>query len=114
MMTILAMPSYKYRAKVLRVIDGDTFVAQVDLGFNVHIVETFRLMGADAPEMRGDDAPKGKVAADYVRTVVEGREVVVETHKTGKYGRWLAKVTLQDGTDLGSMLIAKGLVRPLL
>jgi hypothetical protein len=46
-------PSYVYRAEAVRVIDGDTFVADVDLGFYVHVLVHVRLQGIDTPE-RGE------------------------------------------------------------
>ncbi|HHN73390.1 MAG TPA: thermonuclease family protein, partial [Thermopetrobacter sp.] len=44
------VPAYRYRLRVLRVIDGDTLVARVDLGFETHVVVRLRLAGIDAPE----------------------------------------------------------------
>ena len=41
-----------YRAKVLRIIDGDTVVVCIDKGMNAFAVEKVRLAGIDAPEMR--------------------------------------------------------------
>ena len=44
---------YNYPCKVVRVIDGDTAVLEVNLGFNIRFTETFRLLGINAPEKRG-------------------------------------------------------------
>jgi len=40
-----------YMARIRRVVDGDTLVVMVDLGFGVEIAETLRLRGIDAPEL---------------------------------------------------------------
>lgn len=48
--TAPAGPVYVYRAVALRVIDGDTFVARVDLGFEVDRRIHVRLRGINAPE----------------------------------------------------------------
>ncbi|GAG20500.1 unnamed protein product, partial [marine sediment metagenome] len=44
---------YTYRAKLDRVVDGDTVDLFVDLGFNICIKDRFRLLGIDTPELRG-------------------------------------------------------------
>jgi len=43
---------YRYQAKLIRVVDGDTVDAEIDLGFNIYIRERIRLMGIDTPETR--------------------------------------------------------------
>lgn len=43
---------YTYRAKLIRVIDGDTIDAIIDLGFDVWVKKRIRLNGIDAPETR--------------------------------------------------------------
>ena len=46
---------YEYEMKVLRVVDGDTVDAQIDLGFKVHHNIRVRLYGINAPESRTRD-----------------------------------------------------------
>ena len=41
----------EYTASLIRVIDGDTVVVQIDLGFGVSIVRHVRLIGVNCPEM---------------------------------------------------------------
>jgi hypothetical protein len=41
-----------YQAKIVEVIDGDTFDLMIDLGFNNFTKQRMRLYGIDAPEMR--------------------------------------------------------------
>ena len=44
---------YEYRAKILRVVDGDTVDVDIDLGFGVWMhKERVRMMGIDTPESR--------------------------------------------------------------
>ena len=43
---------YNYKAKLLRVVDGDTVDAEIDLGFKIFIKDRIRLMGIDTPESR--------------------------------------------------------------
>jgi len=47
---------YEYHAKVINVIDGDTIVVDIDLGFNVVLSnQSVRLLGVDTPESRTSD-----------------------------------------------------------
>jgi len=46
----------EYRAKVLKVIDGDTVDVDIDLGFGIILTdERVRIMGIDTPESRTSD-----------------------------------------------------------
>jgi micrococcal nuclease len=40
---------YQYKIKVLRVVDGDTIEASIDLGFNIFFKQFIRLTNIDAP-----------------------------------------------------------------
>ena len=46
---------YEYKAKLDRVIDGDTVDAMIDLGFDTWVHKRIRLEGIDAPETRTRD-----------------------------------------------------------
>jgi len=43
--------SYRYRAELDRVVDGDTLDVVIDLGFYIRIKERIRLEGVDTPEL---------------------------------------------------------------
>ena len=43
---------YEYKAKLIRVVDGDTIDAEIDLGFKIFIKERIRFAGIDTPESR--------------------------------------------------------------
>ena len=64
-------PAYIYKAKLHRVIDGDTYELMVDLGFRVMSRLTVRLNGYSCPELR---EPKGKEAARSVIVWRHGRK----------------------------------------
>lgn len=91
-------PNYIYRAKVRRVVDGDTVDVDIDLGFRTWIKGLrLRLHGLDAPEVRGDERDAGIVSKAFLVDLIGDREVVVETFKdrTGKYGRMIAIIHLE-------------------
>ena len=46
---------YTYKAKLDRVVDGDTVDAHIDLGFDITIHKRIRLAGIDTPESRTRD-----------------------------------------------------------
>ena len=85
---------HTYRAKVKRVVDGDTVDFDVDLGFHIGISIRTRLLGVDTPERGHQDFAKAtNVLIDLLstRTNEEGY-IMIKTEKTGKYGRWLVDI----------------------
>ena len=44
-------PCYRYRARLERVVDGDTIDVLIELGFYVTLRERVRLEGIDTPEI---------------------------------------------------------------
>jgi micrococcal nuclease len=86
---------YEYRARVKRVVDGDTIDFVVDLGFSIHITIRTRLLGVDTPERGHEDWGKATAKCrDYLSVVTdEDGYVRIKTGKTGKYGRWLVEIS---------------------
>ena len=101
---------YHYKAKILRVVDGDTVDAIVDLGCHVQITERLRLLGVDAPEKRKPTKEAGDAATDYLRELIEGKQVAIKTEldKSGKYGRLLATIYLDDGKNVNDLMVTSG------
>lgn len=88
---------YEYRARILTVLDGDTVRAEVDLGCDVKIRLTIRLLGIDAPEL---PTVEGKAAREHLSTLIPSDSVVtLQTAKDRreKYGRYLG--TLRDPAE---------------
>ena len=46
---------YTYKAKLDRVIDGDTIDVNIDLGFDIQIKKRVRFVGINTPESRTRD-----------------------------------------------------------
>lgn len=101
---------YEYKAKIIKVYDGDTVTAVIDLGFNVSITEKVRLYGLDAPEVRGDERPDGLISRDRLRDRILDQDVIIKTQKDkkGKYGRYIAEIYLED-ENINEWLITEGL-----
>lgn len=90
---------YEYRASVLKVVDGDTIHAELDLGIDVRITLKLRLAGIDAPEMRTAEGPPARQhLVDLLgwpnAGTPGGNQITVRTIKDSqeKYGRYLAFV----------------------
>ena len=109
------MERYCYSAKIIRCVDGDTIDVNISLGCNVHIKERCRLFGIDTPETFGvkkgsDEYKAGIIAKEWLQNKIEGKEVMVRTHKDkkGKYGRYLVEVFCGD-ESISETMIEKGL-----
>ena len=95
---------YKYRAKVLRIIDGDTMDVDLDLGFDVVLAkQRVRLYGIDTPESRTRDKVEkkfGLLSKDFVKERCPvGSKVIIGTHvgdERGKFGLILGEVFAID------------------
>ena len=92
---------YQYKAKLIRVVDGDTVDAMIDCGFSVFRKERIRLRGINAPESRTRDKEEKKLGlaakARLKELIKEGKnEFMVKTSidKKGKYGRLLGELFL--------------------
>jgi micrococcal nuclease len=110
---------YEYRATVDRWVDGDTVDLIVDLGFTVHMRTRFRLLGVDTPEVnRIASREAGLAATAFAESLAPaGSTVIVESKKTGKYGRWLGLIFPLDEEgnrreSVNASLLAAGHARP--
>ena len=91
---------FLYNARVSDIVDGDTIVIDIDLGFSIwQLNTTIRLAGIDAPESRTKDLVEkvfGKAATSYIERFVEqcSSQIIVKTilDKDDKFGRVLGIV----------------------
>jgi endonuclease YncB( thermonuclease family) len=82
--------NYLYKAKIIDVVDGDTLVLNIDLGFEVNKEQRIRLAQIDAAEIKTDD---GRKAAKYLRDLAMSLEfVVIRTNKVDIFGRYIGDV----------------------
>ena len=90
---------YEYKIKeVVKVVDGDTVDAQIDLGFKVHHNIRVRLYGINAPESRTRDLEekaRGKAATARLQELLDTADrIILKSHGVGKFGRCLGEITL--------------------
>lgn len=100
---------YEYRIKqVTRVIDGDTFECEVDLGFHISHWIRVRLMGIDCPEKTGSTRDRGFAAALFTCSWLDSHagNLYITTMKTDSFGRWLSYVYTGKASPDSEMNIA--------
>jgi len=98
------MDKYIYRAKLDRVVDGDTIDAMIDVGFDIWVKKRIRYMGIDTWESRTRDLDeKKKGLAAKARNIELLTEVSaksgyfrLKSYGVGKYGRVLGEIFIQD------------------
>lgn len=108
-----------FRARVTRVIDGDTVDATVDAAFHSSRIERLRLLGVNAPERKLETRAAGDAAKQFVEDwlVAAGLGVgpggdwplIIQTEKTDVFGRYLANIwRVVDGANLSDDLLTSG------
>ena len=108
---------YEYRARLIKVVDGDTVDVDIDLGFGIWMKdERVRIMGIDTPESRTRDKVEklfGKAASARVKELLE-EDIILKTQiardgedMKGKYGRILGDFIVGDKM-LTDILVEEG------
>ena len=108
---------YIYRVKkVIKVVDGDTIDADIDLGFDISLTKRVRLSGVDTPESRTTDLKEkalGLEVKEWLKKRLEGaKDILIKTQlpdSTEKYGRILGKLYINnEETSLNEQMIDEG------
>ena len=79
---------YTYKAKLNRVVDGDTVNLTIDLGFRLTYTANCRLAGINAPEMNTEEGKVSKVALIQMLS----SEFTIESTGLDKYGRPVVRI----------------------
>jgi micrococcal nuclease len=98
------MDKYIYKAKLERVVDGDTVDALIDLGFDTWVKKRIRYKGIDTWESRTKDLDEKKLGLAAKERNKELLESVsskpgyfrLRSHGVGKYGRVLGELFIKD------------------
>ena len=114
------MDKYIYRAKLDRVVDGDTVDALIDVGFDIWFKKRIRFVGIDTWESRTRDLEEKKKGLEAKARTKQLLEEVsnkrgyfrLKSHGLGKYGRVLGELFVMDGSgkqiNVNETLIAEG------
>lgn len=85
---------YVYRAKVKKIIDGDTLDLEVDLGFDVYKIVRCRLARINAPEIK---ETQGIYSVNYLKTLLPIDTVVtLQSLKYDRYKRSIAEIFVSN------------------
>jgi micrococcal nuclease len=99
---------YIYHAQYVDNYDADTVRLIIDVGFNIKINEKFRLLGINAPEIKSADKEAAIAGRDYLKSLLEGKDLLVKTKKVQeKWGRWLCRIYVDD-IDINAEMIKTG------
>ena len=105
---------FEYNATVIRVVDGDTIDAMVDLGFSTFKKVRIRMHGINAPESRTRDLEekkRGLAAKARLTELLEDADnkFILVSHGVGKFGRCLGEIFLNENSDsVNNLLISEG------
>ena len=114
------MEKYNYRAKLVKVVDGDTIDAMIDVGFDIWVKKRIRYKGIDTWESRTrdlDEKKKGLAAKARNKELLESVSnksgyFRIKSYGTGKYGRVLDDIFVQDkegnAINVNQQLIKEG------
>ena len=114
----IKMEKYNYKAKLVKVVDGDTIDAMIDVGFDIWIKKRIRYKGIDTWESRTrdlDEKKKGLAAKARNKELLESVSkksgyFIIKSYGTGKYGRVLADVYIHD-SDNNHIWVNKQLIK---
>ena len=105
---------YQYKAKVLKVLDGDTVDIDLDLGFNIILAnQRVRMAGIDTPESRTENKEekvRGLLSKKKLQEkLAVGSWVTIETQRSDnnddKFGRILGVFLMEDGKSLNQWMV---------
>lgn len=107
-----------YKAKVIRVVNADTFEVYVDLGFNTFTYITVQLRMVNAPEISDGVFYEsiGKQATSFVEGLLadNGNTLVLCAPEQGSLSRWIVDAYVSNESEqlvhVGKTLIDKGYV----
>ena len=109
------LDKHNYSAKLVRVVDGDTCDAMIDLGFNTWVKKRIRFYGVDTWESRTrnlEEKKKGLAAKAYVKDLLENSDdgkFSFISYGVGKYGRVLGELFIKGHeTSVNELLKENG------
>lgn len=104
---------YHYSLSITRIIDGDTLVGDIDMGFDMIMKrQRIRLVGINTPEIRGLESEEGIKVKSRVIDLLTDAPTIIRTLKRDSFGRVLAGVYYQkddEWINLNQQLLDEGL-----
>jgi micrococcal nuclease len=117
---------YYYKLSNIRIVDGDTIDADIDLGFKVSTRQRIRLNRINAPETRLQSKIKnlddrinekklGLIAKSHLAKTCKEHIIYLHSVGSGKYGRVLGELYYDDSDTkvcINDLMLSEGVVRP--
>jgi endonuclease YncB( thermonuclease family) len=113
-----ALNLYTYKAKIIDIVDGDTWDTEIDLGFRFKFTARARMLGStggvNTPELHASDPALVLAARAAKARTMEllpiGSMVLIKTEldKLDSFGRILAQIVNAAGQNVGDVLLAEG------
>jgi len=110
-----ALHNRAIRATVTKIVDGDTFTADLELGFGVLLRQYVRIARLDTPEIDASASPEALKAKQQLLDLIPPASSVwllQVQQSTDKYARLLAEVLLPDKTPLIDHLDPQWIIDP--
>ena len=116
----MAIEKYNYKAKLVRVVDGDTVDALIDVGFDIWFKKRIRFKGIDTWESRTrnlEEKALGLKAKARTKELLESISSKsgyfrIKSYGMGKYGRVLGEIFIMDSDgrqwNINETLIKEG------
>ena len=105
---------FSYNATVVKIVDGDTVDALIDVGFSIMTKKRIRFRGINTPESRTRDVEekiKGLAAKDRVVQLLSENDnkFILKSYGVGKYGRCLGELFVDAHVEsINQVLINEG------
>jgi micrococcal nuclease len=103
---------WTYKANVVKIIDGDTIVLDIDLGFGIWVRnEHIRLYGIDTPEIRTKNLVEkaaGNLAKERVLELIGEHniiKIITINDKSEKFGRMFGIIFNHEGVNINDTLL---------
>ncbi|MCE9500603.1 MAG: DUF1016 N-terminal domain-containing protein [Leptospira sp.] len=98
---------FTYKAYLEKVVDGDTLVVTIDLGFNTFLEQRLRFRGLDAPEL---GTKKGMASKRFVESRLRNcKFLIIKTHGSDIYDRYLVDVFYLKGETNEEKVLSEGI-----
>lgn len=105
-------PMFEYTCTVMRVVDGDTLMLDIDVGFRMHYQSKCRLARVNAPEMLEFGGVQARLFVES--ELAKAAKLVVTSKRLDKYGRVLGEVRFTRAVEpdawvnLSDLLLSTG------
>lgn len=105
---------YLYKGDLIRVVDGDTLITLLDLGFSTWHKTRLRLARINCPETRGVQKLQGLKAKNFVIEILNNlkeEKLLVKSQRLDSFGRAIAEVYINQSGDwinLNDLIVAEG------